>query len=66
MSTTVEVKKPTVLILEDFKRRYKAKSLDETIRILIEKAEEIPRSMFGSHPEMDSFKPEDEAGSHEL
>ena len=30
------------------------------------KAENIPESMFGSHPQMKPFEQEDEAGSHEL
>ena len=47
MSTTVEVKRTTAKLLEEIKQKYKAKSADETIRRLIEKAENVPQSMFG-------------------
>jgi len=65
MSTTIEVKTSTVLILEDLMRRYDAQSLDDTIRILIEKAEQTPESLFGSHPDMKPFRAENEVRSHE-
>ena len=65
-TTTVEVKKNTAKVLEELKRRYGAKSMDETLRRLISKAENIPDTMFGSHPQMKAFKPEDEAKLHEL
>jgi hypothetical protein len=66
MSTTVELKRNTAKRLEELKRKYRAKSMDETVRRLISRAENIPESMFGSHPQMKPFKPEDEAKSHEL
>ena len=66
MSTTVEVKRHTAKILEDLKRKYGARSMDETLRKLISKAEDIPDSMFGAYPRMKPFKRSDEAGSHEL
>lgn len=66
MSTTVEVKKNTARVLEELKRRYKAKSIDETLRKLIGKAENIPDSMFGAHPEIKPFTKADEAKNHEL
>ena len=66
MSTTVEVKKNTVKILEELKRRYKAKSIDETLRKLISKAESVPDSMLGAHPKMKPFTKADEARTHEL
>lgn len=66
MSTTVEVKKNTAIILDELKRRYKAKSIDETLRKLINKAESVPDSMFGAHPEMKPFTRADEARAHEL
>ena len=66
MSTTVEVKKSTVRVLEELKRKYHAKSMDETLKRLISKAEDIPDTMFGAHPEMKAFEPGDEAEFHEL
>lgn len=66
MSTTVELKRNTAKLLEELKRKYGAKSMDETVKRLISKAENIPDSMFGSHPQMKAFKPKDEARSHEL
>ncbi len=66
MSTTVEVKKNTARVLEELKRRYKAKSIDETLRKLISKAENIPDSMFGAHPKIKPFTKADEAKNHEL
>ena len=66
MSTTVELKRNTARRLEELKKKYHAKSMDETVKRLISKAENIPESMFGSHPQMKPFEQEDEAGSHEL
>ncbi len=66
VSTTVEVKRTTAKLLEELKHRYKAKSIDETLRRLINKAENIPDSMFGAHPTMKPFTRDDEAKGHEL
>ena len=66
MSTTVEVKRSTLQMLEDLKRKFKARSIDETIRKLILKAQGVPESGFGAHPEMKPFTPRDEARTHEL
>lgn len=66
MSTTVELKRNTAKTLEELKKKYGAKSMDETVKRLIRKAEGLPDSMFGAHPEMKGFKHEDEATSHEL
>ncbi|MDE1854149.1 MAG: hypothetical protein KGI38_10470 [Thaumarchaeota archaeon] len=66
MSTTVEVKRNTARVLEELKRKYGVKSIDETVKRLISKAENIQDSMFGSHPKMKAFEPKDEAKFHEL
>ena len=66
MSTTVEVKRNTAKLLQEIKQKYKAKSLDEAIRKLIEKAENLPETMFGAHPKMKSFTRSDESSVHEL
>jgi hypothetical protein len=65
-STTVEVKKGTAKILEELKRKYQARSIDETVRRLISKAENIPDSMFGAHSDMRPFTKRDEPKDHEL
>ena len=66
MSTTVEVKRSTAKLLGQIKQKYEAKSMDETIRKLIDKAENIPESLFGAHPKMKPFSKSDEAKTHEI
>ncbi len=66
MSTTVEVKRNTAKVLEELKKKYHARSMDETLRHLINKAENIPETMFGAHPKMTQFSPKDESELHEL
>lgn len=65
-TTTVEVKRNTARMLEQLKKKYHSKSMDETLRRLISRAENIPDSMFGSHPRMKPFTRRDEAKFHEL
>jgi hypothetical protein len=64
-TTTVEVKRNTAKLLEEMKQKYHAKSADEIIRKLIEKAENVPKSMFGAHPKMKRFRRSDEAYGHD-
>ena len=66
MSTTVEVKRHTAKVLEELKKKYHAKSMGETLRHLINKAENIPETMLGAHPEITPFSPKDESEFHEL
>ncbi len=66
MSTTVRVKKNTSRLLEELKRKYAAKSVDETVRKLISKAERIPDSMLGAHPKMKPFTIQDKTKVREL
>jgi hypothetical protein len=65
-TTTLEVKKNTAKLLEELKHKYETKSADETIRKLIQRAENVPDSMFGAHPDMRRFKATDEAHAHQL
>lgn len=65
-TTTLEVKRNTAKLLEDLKHKYAAKSADETIRKLIQRAENVPDSMFGAHPNMNRFNESDEAHGHQL
>lgn len=64
-TTTVELKRTTARMLEDLKEKYGARSMDETVRRLISKAENVPESMFGAHPQMKPFMRKEEA-PHEL
>jgi hypothetical protein len=65
-TTTLEVKRNTAKLLEELKQKYDTKSADETIRKLIQRAENIPDSMFGAHPKMRRFRESDESHGHEL
>jgi len=65
-TTTLEVKRNTAKLLEELKHKYETKSADETIRRLIQRAENVPDSMFGAHPNMRRFRESDEAHGHEL
>ena len=65
-TTTLEVKRTTAKLLEELKHKYDTKSADETIRKLIQRAENVPDSMFGAHPHMRRFRGSDEAHGHEL
>lgn len=65
-TTTVEVKRSTARMLEELKKKYRSKSVDETLRRLISRAENIPDSKFGAHPKMKPFRRKDEAEFHEL
>jgi len=55
VSTTVKVKWSTAKVLDELKRKYGAKSMDETLRRLIGRAENIPDSMLGS-PQDETFQ----------
>ena len=48
MTTTIAVKESTVERLKRIMRERQAKSLDQTINLLIESSEGIPPSMFGA------------------
>ncbi len=66
MSITFEVKRTTAKLLEEIKQKYKTKSAGETIRKLIDKAKNVPESMFGDHPKMKRFTKSDETHVHQL
>jgi len=65
MTTTVQVNEKTLQMLNEAKKEMKAKSLDEVIKKLLVKQKKIPCSMFGSNPNLTSFKEEDRAEFHE-
>ena len=66
MSTTVQVDKKTLQLLNKLKEKMGTRSYDELIRILIFEREGIPRSMFGSNTKLKTFSSKDEAELHEL
>jgi len=66
VSTTVELKRNTAKVLEELKKKYGTRTMDETVRRLIDKAENIPDTMFGAHPRMKPFSPSEEAEFHDL
>ncbi len=47
MTTTIAVKESTMEKLKRVMRERRTKSLDQTISLLIESAEGVPKSMFG-------------------
>ena len=66
MSSTVQVSKRTLQLLNMLKQEKAAKSHDEVIRSLIAEKKGFPKSMFGSNPKLRPFSPEEEAEAHEL
>ena len=66
MTTTIAVKENTAQLLTSIKKKMGFGSIDETIIKIIEKAEKIPNSRFGSQPNLKKFKEEERAYSHEL
>lgn len=67
METTIAVKKSTVQLLLRLKQKLEARSLDETIMKVIQKAENMPSSRFGSQKnKLKSFKESERATTHEL
>jgi len=66
MPTTVQVSEKTLQMLNKLKEEMQAKSNDEVIKTLISERKNIPRSMFGFNPKLNSFSHKDEAEFHEL
>jgi predicted CopG family antitoxin len=64
--TTVQVAEKTLQMLNELKKEVGARSHDEVIRMLISERKKIPRSMFGSNPNLRPFSRKDEAEFHEL
>jgi len=66
VSSTVQVSKKTLQLLNTLKHETGAKSHDELIRSLITEKKGLQKSMFGSNPKLKPFTPEEEAEAHEL
>lgn len=56
MQTTIQLDKSTVQVLNNLKEKHKVESYNRLIQILINKEEKVPKSLFGAHPKMKSFK----------
>ena len=63
MAATVKVSERTLQLLNKLKKEIGARSHDHVIRELIRERMKMPRSMFGSNPQLRSFSAEDEAES---
>ena len=66
MSSTVQVSKKTLQLLNLLKQEIGAKSHDQVIKSLIAEKKGFEKSMFGSNPKLRPFTPEEEAETHEL
>ncbi|MEM3713183.1 MAG: hypothetical protein QXR97_06580 [Thermoproteota archaeon] len=66
MATTIQVSRKTRQLLDALKKKLSAKSYDEVLQRILAEKTEIPSSMFGSNPELSSFREEEEAEFHEL
>ena len=55
-TTTIQVKKSTVSVLDKVKRKYGVKSYDKAIIKMAGKEVRVPKSLFGAHPKMKLFK----------
>ena len=66
METTIAIKESTAQMLAHIKKKMNARSIDEVIVNAVRKAENLPKSRFGSQPNLKSFKKEERAKFHEL
>ena len=66
MVTTIAVKESTLQLLTKIKERMNASSLDEAIVKLLQKAENVPISRFGSQPKLKQFSEKERARFHGL
>lgn len=66
METTIAIKESTAQMLAYIKKKMNVKSIDEVIVEAIRKSENLPKSRFGSQPDLKSFKRDERAKFHEL
>ena len=66
MSTTIQVSRKTLQLLNMLKRKLSARSYDELLRKIAAEKLNIPVSLFGFNPKLKPFKEEEEAEFHEL
>ncbi|MBU2099665.1 hypothetical protein KKG83_05595 [Candidatus Micrarchaeota archaeon] len=58
-TTTIQVSRSTVHVLDRIKKKYKVSSYDKAIQRMARKEKGIKKSMFGVHPEMKKFRREE-------
>ena len=56
---TIKVEKSTLQLLKALKEETGSKNFDEAIRKLAGMTVQVPKSMFGAHPEISSFTEKD-------
>lgn len=66
METTIAIKESTAQMLAYIKKKMNARSMDEVITEVVRKAEKLPKSRFGSQPDLKSFDKSERAKFHEL
>ena len=66
METTIAIKESTAQMLAFIKKKMNAKSIDEVIVEVVRKVENLPKSRFGSQPDLKPFRREEKAKFHEL
>lgn len=66
MVTTIAVKESTLQLLTQIKKKMGADSLDETIVRVMQKAEDIPTTRFGTQPKLKKFSESERAHFHGL
>jgi len=66
MHSTIQVEKALLQRLEGLKRKFKVRSYNKVLEMLVGKEEKTPKNMFGAHPKMKSFTQRDEADFDEL
>ncbi|MBI2598556.1 MAG: hypothetical protein HYW50_05180 [Candidatus Diapherotrites archaeon] len=64
-TTTIQVKRKTVNVLDKVKKKYSVSSYDKAIIKMAEKEVKIPKSLFGAYPKLKKFK-RDEEDFHDL
>lgn len=59
LPATIQVSERTFQLLKNIKKEMKARSYNQVIKSLILERKNIPKSMFGSNPQLKSFSQED-------
>ena len=66
MVTTIAVKESTLQLLTQIKKKMGADSLDEAIVKVMQKADDMPITRFGSQPKLKKFSESERARFHDL
>ncbi len=65
MTTTIQIDKSTLRCLKQLKGKFKAKTYDAVICLLVSRKLGLPVSFLGAHPGMISFGPEHHLKAHD-